>query len=74
MHIDSLIRMANQIGTFFAAMPDRAEAQEGVALHLKRFWEPRMRRELLAYVDSGDASELNGLVTEAIRHHRNVLN
>jgi len=73
MHIDSLIKMANQIGTFFEAMPDRAEALEGVALHIKRFWEPRMRRELLSHVDKGGASGLNGLVTEAISHHRSAL-
>jgi len=73
MHTDSLIRMANQIGTFFEAMPDRAEALEGVALHLKRFWEPRMRRELLTYVDSSGTSELNGLVADAISYHRSAL-
>lgn len=73
MHTDSLIRMANQIGTFFEAMPDRTEALEGVALHLRRFWEPRMRRELLTYVDSSGTSELNGLVADAISYHRSAL-
>ncbi|WP_447777981.1 formate dehydrogenase subunit delta [Variovorax boronicumulans] len=73
MHTESLIRMANQIGTFFEAMPDRAEALEGVALHLRRFWEPRMRRELLAHVDSHGLSDLNGLVADAISLHRGAL-
>ena len=73
MHAEPLIRMANQIGTFFAAMPDRAEAVEGVALHLKRFWAPRMRQTLLAHVDSAGASGLNDLVAEAVRRHRSVL-
>lgn len=72
MHIDSLIRMANQIGAFFEAMPDRPEALEGIAQHLKKFWDPRMRRALLAHVDGGGA-ELNGMVTEAISRHRAVL-
>ena len=40
---DNLIRMANRIGDFFEAMPDHAEALEGIATHLKKFWEPRMR-------------------------------
>ena len=73
MHTDSLIRMANQIGTFFEAMPDRAEALEGVAMHIKRFWEPRMRRALLAHVDEAGTGELNGMVAEAISLHRAVL-
>ena len=38
-----LVKMANQIAAFFAAEPDRKAAVEGVAGHLKRFWEPRMR-------------------------------
>ncbi len=73
MHTDSLIRMANQIGTFFEAMPDRAEALEGVAMHLKRFWEPRMRRALLAHIDEAGTAELSGMVAEAISLHRAVL-
>lgn len=71
MHVESLIRMANQIGGFFEAMPDRAEAVDGVANHIKKFWEPRMRRELLAEIDGGDAaSQLKGIVMEAINLHR----
>ena len=43
--------MANRIGEFFQAMPDRQEALLGVATHIRKFWDPRMRRELLAYLD-----------------------
>ncbi len=76
MQVDSLVRMANQIGTFFEAMPDREEALEGIAHHLKRFWEPRMRRALLAHVDQidpGDTTDLSAMVVEAISLHRDVL-
>ena len=45
--IDKLVHMANQIGDFYAAMPER-EAIEGVATHLSRFWTPKMIRELVA--------------------------
>lgn len=41
-----LIDMANQIGAFFESMPDRDEALTGIAEHIRRFWEPRMRRAL----------------------------
>jgi formate dehydrogenase subunit delta len=73
MHIDSLVRMANQIGDFFEAMPERGEALEGIAQHLKKFWEPRMRHELLAYLDSGQTTELHAMVLEAIQQHRSLL-
>lgn len=42
-----LIRMANQISQYFEAYGEE-EAVEGVANHLRMFWEPRMRRDLLA--------------------------
>ncbi len=73
MHTDSLIRMANQIGQFFEAMPDRSEALEDIAQHLKKFWEPRMRLALLAHVDGAGGTGLSSMVTEAIRHHRSTL-
>ncbi|MGU7776422.1 formate dehydrogenase subunit delta, partial [Burkholderia sp. MR1-5-21] len=44
MDTGHLIDMANQIGEFFASMPDRDEALAGIADHIRRFWEPRMRR------------------------------
>lgn len=69
MDIDNLVRMANRIGQFFEAMPDRAEALEGIATHLQKFWEPRMRRSFLAHVDAGGAGVM-GIVEEAVRVHR----
>lgn len=40
-------RMANQIATAFASRRE-AEQVPGVAQHINDFWEPRMRRDLLA--------------------------
>jgi formate dehydrogenase subunit delta len=65
--------MANQIGAFFEAMPDRPEALKGIALHIRRFWEPRMRRELLAHVDDGQGAGLSPIVRDAIEAHRALL-
>jgi formate dehydrogenase subunit delta len=73
MHIEALVRMANQIGDFFVAMPQRDEALEGIATHLKKFWEPRMRRELLAHVDGAGGAGLHAVVAEAIARHRVLL-
>ncbi len=65
-----LVAMANQIASFFATEPVRAIAIEGVTGHIKRFWEPRMRRELLAMHDAGTAAGLHELVGEALRTQR----
>ncbi len=61
--------MANQIGTFFESMPDRTEALEGIANHLKKFWDPRMRHEFLALPDQG-AEGVSAIVREALQQHR----
>jgi formate dehydrogenase subunit delta len=74
MHIDNLIKMANQIGGFFEAMPDRDEALADIASHLKRFWEPRMRRALLAHVDATDGGDgIIPIVQAAVARHREKL-
>ena len=43
---EDLVRMVNQIADFFDAYPE-AEAISGVTEHLRKFWDPAMRRQLL---------------------------
>jgi formate dehydrogenase subunit delta len=62
--------MANQIAAFFEAEPDRAVALESIAGHIRRFWDPRMRREILDWVDVRQGEGLHPLVLEAIHTHR----
>ena len=73
MDVHRLIKMANEIGAFFEAEPDRAIAIEGVSDHIRRFWEPRMRRELLRWVDEHDGQGLTELVLAAIQANRKKL-
>lgn len=73
MNLDNLIKMANQIGTFFAAMPDREEALADIATHLRRFWAPPMRKALLEGLDSGRAADVSPIVRAAVERHRGVL-
>jgi len=51
---DKLVYMANQIGKFFTAQGE-ASAVEGIATHLKNFWDPRMRKAIIAHLDAGGA-------------------
>ncbi len=49
---NKLVMMANQIGAFFASQgPDQAAA--GTASHLKKYWDPRMRAAIVAYLRAG---------------------
>jgi formate dehydrogenase subunit delta len=73
MNTDNLVRMVNRIGAFFASMPDRQEALEGIATHIQRFWEPRMRRQLLAHVDERHGDGIDAVVLSALRQHRQLI-
>jgi formate dehydrogenase subunit delta len=68
-----LVKMANEIAAFFEAEPVRAVALEAVAGHLRRFWDPRMRRELLRWVDEHHGEGLKDSVRDAIAAHRDKL-
>jgi formate dehydrogenase subunit delta len=70
---DHLIRMANSIGDFFIAMPDADEAKRDLASHIHRFWEPRMRRGILAHIDRTGGAGLQPMVLEALKAHRQQL-
>jgi formate dehydrogenase subunit delta len=50
--LNKLVRMANQIATFFLSQPENIRA-EGVATHINKFWEQRMRRQLFEHIDKG---------------------
>lgn len=73
MNIPLLIKMANQIGAFFEAMPDSDVATADVATHIKRFWNPQMRRALLAHADDEGDQKLRDIVRNALHQHRELL-
>jgi formate dehydrogenase subunit delta len=68
MDIHNLVKMANQIGQFFNSYPDHDEAVAEVASHIRRFWEPRMRRAIIEHLNQGGDTGLLPLVTEALQH------
>ena len=65
MNPQHMVHNANQIALFFAGYP-REEAIAGVTDHLKKFWERRMREQIVAYVAGGGAG-LHELVREAVK-------
>ena len=61
---DKLAYMANQIGRFFASQ--KAEtAVDAILDHLVKFWDPRMRKTIVAQLASGQI-ELDPLVQQAV--------
>ncbi len=65
MHIERLIKMANDISKFFDADPDKQLAVEGIAHHIARSWEPRMRHSITEYAKT-DGTGLCDLAKTAI--------
>lgn len=64
MSPEKMVRMANQIATFFKSQP-KEDASARVAAHIKDYWEPRMREQLRAYVAQGGKG-LDDVVLKAI--------
>ena len=73
MHIDNLIRMANRIGDFFDSMPCREEALTGISEHIRKFWEPRMRRELMAHLAATGGEGLSPILVDALTRDKEAL-
>ncbi|TLZ23311.1 MAG: formate dehydrogenase [Gammaproteobacteria bacterium] len=66
MNIDLLIKMTNEIGDFFAGTAQPEEAARAVANHLKRYWEPRMRAQMLDYYQQRQGAGLSDLARSAV--------
>lgn len=59
-----LVMMANQIGRFF--VPQRhGDPVAGIATHIAKFWDPRMRAAIVAHLAAGGAG-LDEPVREAV--------
>ncbi|HEY4372476.1 MAG TPA: formate dehydrogenase subunit delta [Burkholderiales bacterium] len=68
MENENMLRMVNRIGDFFESMPDAVEAEEGIATHIKKFWEPRMLKQLYGYLENNGPG-MHPMVEHAIRTH-----
>jgi formate dehydrogenase subunit delta len=64
MQPEKLTMMANQIGAFFKAQGE-AEAPAAIADHLKKFWDPGMRADMIKHLAAGGAG-LDPLVRKAV--------
>ncbi len=53
MNIEHLVSMANDIGNFFDGEFGKYESPSNIALHISRYWDPRMRSQIIAHVAEG---------------------
>jgi formate dehydrogenase subunit delta len=64
MSPEKLTYMANQIGAFFRHRPE-PQAVADTLDHLKKYWDPRMRREIVDHFKAGGAG-LDPIVRQAV--------
>lgn len=71
----TLVKMANQIGLFFASQtPDDMDVSaRALAGHLKLFWAPTMRARLVEQIGNGSTEGVDEIVILAVRNHRSTL-
>ena len=62
---DKLVSMANQIGRFFSTQ--RGDAAAATAVHIVKFWDPRMREALLDHLEACGDAGLDEVVRGAAR-------
>jgi formate dehydrogenase subunit delta len=65
MHIEQLVTMANDIANFFRSASDAGAGSHNVADHLRRYWAPPMRKQIIAHLNAGGAG-LSDLAREAV--------
>jgi formate dehydrogenase subunit delta len=54
MDIEHMVKMVNEISLFYEGESGAGhQAAEDVANHLRRFWDPRMRKQIVAHYDHG---------------------
>lgn len=66
MDIKILVKMANQIETFFRSQEEGEGIAEGVRNHIERSWDPRMRQQIKGHVEAGGEG-LGEFAMEAVK-------
>ncbi len=68
MSHDKLAYMANQIGRFFTHQPED-QAVAAINDHLRKFWDPRMRRQIISDLGTATLDPRVRLAVEQLRDH-----
>ena len=67
MHIDYLIQMANDIAAFFVSEGDEAVAADNIHQHMKKYWDQRMKVQIVEHFNETGGADLSGAVRIAVK-------
>jgi formate dehydrogenase subunit delta len=65
MHVEQLVIMANDIANFFRSGGEPGASSDQVADHLRRYWDPRMRKQIIDHLEQG-GSGLSDIARQAV--------
>jgi formate dehydrogenase subunit delta len=65
MRVERLAEMANQVAAFFASHPGK-DAAAATASHLRRFWEPQMKKQIVEHFESARGGGLSDVARAAV--------
>jgi formate dehydrogenase subunit delta len=66
---EKLVYMANQMADFYAPQPED-KAVAGVAEHITKFWDPRMKKRMFAHFDATRGEGLKPIALKAVQKLR----
>ena len=66
MNVEHLAQMVNDISNYFASDPDHAHGVRSIADHLRKFWDPVMRRQIVDHLRNG-GDGLQPMAREAVQ-------
>ncbi|MBU3724946.1 MAG: formate dehydrogenase [Burkholderiaceae bacterium] len=69
MRSEYIIKQANQIASFYESMPDSTQATRDFVAHVTKFWDPRMRQDLIRIMRGPESASAHEMVRRAVRDH-----
>lgn len=73
MRAQYIIQQANQIASFYESMPDTAQALRDFVAHVTKFWDPRMRQDLIKIMQGPESASAHEMVRQAVHDHADLI-
>lgn len=73
MRTEYIIKQANQIASFYEGMPDSVQSLRDFVTHVTKFWDPRMRQDLIRIMQSPESATAHEMVRRAVREYADLI-
>lgn len=73
MRAQYIIKQANQIASFYESMPDAAQSLRDFVTHVTKFWDPRMRQDLINVMQGPESATAHEMVRQAVHDYADLI-